>query len=256
MTPYEPRRDLLAKVARRAAQAHRVAPVEIARGTPRLSVTFDDAPKSAVEAGAAVLESFGLRGTFYLCGGLSGADSPHGRLHDVEDPSRLVGAGHEVGCHTVDHRDLAVCGADGALAGCASNALALRLSAPPVSFAYPFGETTVAVKRALAGRFETARGIAPGVNVGAADRMHLRAVRAYGPDADAACAPWLERAHRRGGWLILFTHDVAAQPSRWGTTPGALERVLESALQQGFIVQPVRDAARALIGPAIATPVR
>lgn len=39
---------------------------------PLVSFTFDDVPDSALGAGAAVLEKYEARGTFYIAGGLAG----------------------------------------------------------------------------------------------------------------------------------------------------------------------------------------
>ena len=42
----------------------------------------------------------------------------------------------------------------------------------------------------------------------------LKAVALPSDTADGAwIAPWLERAQRENGWLILYTHDVSAAPT-------------------------------------------
>ena len=55
---------------------------------------------------------------------------------------------------------------------------------------------------------------------------------------------WLDRAHARNAWLILYTHDVARQPSAWGCTTGALERLVDGAILAGFDVVTVAEGAR------------
>ena len=42
---------------------------------PIVSFTFDDFPRTAATAGAAILESFGARGTFYTAAGLMNTTS-------------------------------------------------------------------------------------------------------------------------------------------------------------------------------------
>ncbi|WP_037434922.1 polysaccharide deacetylase family protein, partial [Sinorhizobium fredii] len=39
---------------------------------PLVSFTFDDVPDSALHEGAAILERYDVRGTFYIAGGLAG----------------------------------------------------------------------------------------------------------------------------------------------------------------------------------------
>ena len=43
---------------------------------PLVTFTFDDVPASACSLGAPLLEQHGARGTFYVCGGGCGAESP------------------------------------------------------------------------------------------------------------------------------------------------------------------------------------
>ena len=48
----------------------------------------------------------------------------------------------------------------------------------------------------------------------------------------------------RKAWLILYTHDVAEEPSQWGCTTGALERLIDRAKADGFDVVTVAEGAR------------
>src|SRR5215468_4684453 len=60
-----------------------------------VSLSFDDARVSQIEQGMPVLESFGLRGTFYVC-------IPE--ITTSRDAWRTAAArGHEIGNHTVNH---------------------------------------------------------------------------------------------------------------------------------------------------------
>jgi hypothetical protein len=44
------------------------------------------------------------------------------------------------------------------------------------------------------------------------------------------------------GWLIFATHDVAAQPSRYGCTPEFLEQVVQYSVDSGARILPVAKA--------------
>ena len=55
---------------------------------------------------------------------------------------------------------------------------------------------------------------------------------------------WLDKAKARKAWLILYTHDVSETPSQWGCTTGALERLIDRAVAEGFDVVTVAEGAR------------
>jgi hypothetical protein len=52
-----------------------------------------------------------------------------------------------------------------------------------------------------------------------------------------------ETAARRG-WLILYTHDVADEPTPMGVTPRLLEETLAVLAEHGVPVLTVAEAAR------------
>jgi peptidoglycan/xylan/chitin deacetylase (PgdA/CDA1 family) len=60
------------KISYRLARHLPVATWRANRVGAVVSFTFDDVPASAASEGAPILEAFGIRGTYYLCGGLLG----------------------------------------------------------------------------------------------------------------------------------------------------------------------------------------
>jgi hypothetical protein len=104
----------------------------------------------------------------------------------------------------------------------------------PVSFAYPYGDVASPAKTALAGRFKTLRALHHGLIANGADLNQAPAVGIEGEDGEQVALDWLDKAHRRKAWLILYTHDVAPEPSQWGCTTAALERLVDGALMAGF----------------------
>src|SRR5437899_9506135 len=70
-----------------------------------ISFTFDDFPLSALSVGGAILNRFGLAGTYYASLGLEGRDAPTGRIFSRGDLKRVLEEGHELGCHTFAHCD-------------------------------------------------------------------------------------------------------------------------------------------------------
>ena len=243
---YDPQRDLGAKITRRVTQWRAAAPARITLSRPILTLTFDDFPVSAARAGAEIVEAYGACATFYASAGLRGESGPCGVNFAAEDLLRLAAAGHEIGSHGFDHRNNAQLSTDEACADYARNLAALvKLGhrQPLQTLAFPYGETHVALKRALARQYSAARGIMPGVNAGRVDRMQLRAFPFYGDAAFDHLRAALTRAHHSNGWLIAFTHDVSNAPSPYGATPRALKALLAEARRRNFQILPLAQAA-------------
>ena len=237
--------SLGARLERRRVQNRIARPAMVRLARPVVSFTFDQFPKSAARAGAALLENIGGRGTFYAAAGLAGQTGPTGDLFDAGDVRRLLAGGHEIGCHTYAGLDCGRAAPDDIFSDMVRNADALGAMGMEdrlVSFAYPGGETNFALKSQLPSRFTSARGASPGLADGRADLAQLRANAMFGPGALKRCLAILETAKRRNGWAIFFTHDVAARPSPWGTPTGLLERLCGAAYAAGIQVLPVRDA--------------
>lgn len=242
-TDYAPPRDLVSKARRRMTQWHAARPAKLRFDAPVLSICFDDFPVSAATTGAAILERHGARGTFYAAAGLAEQDGPCGRNFSAADVKRLAHAGHEIGCHTFGHEDCAQRDAYDTLKDIAANRDALAaMGAPPQrTLAYPYGETTNALKAALPPRFAAARGILPGLNIGRTDLAQLRAYPLYGQGGLARAAAALKRAKRMKAWMIAFTHDVSDDPSPFGTRTADLDDLIHAAKACGFVIAPVAD---------------
>lgn len=75
----------------------------VATDVPLVSFTFDDVPDSALHQGAEILERHGVRGTFYIAGGLEGRVEPDRTLITAAGCEALSKREHEVGCHTFSH---------------------------------------------------------------------------------------------------------------------------------------------------------
>src|SRR5438132_6801029 len=71
---------------------------------PVMSFTFDDFPRSALLEGGTILGTYGIKGTFFASFGLMGQRAPTGQIFSADDIHEVVRQGHELGCHTYDHR--------------------------------------------------------------------------------------------------------------------------------------------------------
>src|SRR5690606_1805972 len=127
---------------------------------PILSITFDDAPVTAVQTGAAILEANGARGTYYVCAGLEGRGGPMGDYSDREAYASLAQRGHELACHTFSHLDCGKANARAIQADVARNRRAMDASGLATRhFAYPYGDVSPAAKRVLQDDFGSLRAL-------------------------------------------------------------------------------------------------
>ena len=248
MEAYSADRSLKGKLRRRLALLSHRRPVRVALDRPMITFSFDDAPATAADAGAKVLDLRGIRGTWYFSAGLAGQSGPMGVYATAEDAKRLADAGHEIACHTFSHLDCGKASAEAIRADVERNAEALKgWGAPPSeSFAYPYGDVSTAAKATLGGRYRSLRTVQAGLVESGSDANQLPSVGIEGPEGEAAALRWLDRAADRKAWLILYTHDVAAEPSPWGCTPQALEHLADAAAARGFDIVTAAEGARRL----------
>ena len=235
---------------RNAARFFCARPLTIASSYPIISFTFDDFPRSALHTGGAILERFGLKGTFYASFGLMGREAPTGPIFVREDLNALVARGHELGCHTFDHCHSWDTKTDVFERSILENKAALETLLPGASFrtfSYPISPPRPHTKRKMADHFSCARGGGQTLNVGTTDLNYLRAYfleKARG-DRDAV-SRLIERNRAAVGWLILATHDVCNNPTPFGCPPDFFEHIVHCAVGSGARVLPVAEALAVL----------
>ena len=87
------------------------------------------------------------------------------------------------------------------------------------SFAYPFGDVTLARKLQLQRMFGTCRGISPGINRDRVDLGLLKAVSLYDRSiSQADIERLIDEVVWSKGWLIFYTHDVEHDSREFGTS--------------------------------------
>ena len=245
--PYQPDMGPVGKLRRRVTRLRARRPARRAPAHGMITFSFDDAPASSAHTGAPVLEMRGLKGTWYVAMGLCGATAHLGRYTTAEEVSDLHARGHEIACHTFSHGDCSRQTPREFAADLDLNGAALRLlGCEARTFAYPFGEVAGGPKREAGRRFALARGVQHGLLRRGSDLAQAPAVGLQGPHGEAEALRWTARAAAEGAWLILFTHDVQAEPTEWGCTPQALARVADAALAAGLDVVTAAEGARRL----------
>ena len=218
---------------------------------PYVSFTFDDFPRSALTEGGRILCRHGSRGTYFVSMQLLGAPSVSGAIATSDDLKTLLTEGHELGCHTYEHLDGCNSSVEAFERSIQANRAALADLVPGVGFpvfAYPLNGPVLSIKRAVGEHFVGCRGGGQSFNAGVID---LNLLKAYFLD-------WrnrgnldpvrhvIERNAAERGWLIFATHDVAADPSRYGCEIEYFEEVVRLCVQSGARVVPMMKACQAL----------
>jgi len=232
-------------------------PVTVDLRKPIITFTFDDFPRSALLTGGAILEQFGLRGTYYASFGLMGRTAPTGEIFVPEDLSALVARGHELGCHTFAHCHSWDTKTKEFERSLFENRVALETLLPGAvfrTFSYPISPPRPHTKRMVGQRFACARGGGQTFNVGTTDLNYLRAYFLEKTRHDRnAIKSLIEQNRAACGWLIFATHDVCHAPTPYGCTPDFFEDIVECSVRSGARIVPVAEALDSLL-PAASFP--
>lgn len=221
-------------------------PFVINTHVPVVSFTFDDFPRSALHTGGALLNRFGLAGSYYASFGLMGKEAATGTIFVREDLKVLFEQGHELGCHTFGHYDAWETETSVFEDSVLENQQALRELYPEASFktfSYPISPPRAQTKRKIARYFSGCRGGGQTFNLRTTDLNYLSAYfLEKSRDNLDAVKNLIDQNQRARGWLILVTHDVSDSPSPFGCTPGFFEDVVRHAVRSGARILPVVTA--------------
>jgi len=221
---------------------------------PLISFTFDDFPRAALFTAGRLLESHGVRGTYYVSLGLAGQVAASGEMFHEGDISLLLEQGHELGCHTFSHCHAGETASALFEHSILENARALQTLAPGSEFkthSYPIGNPRPETKRRAAQHFEACRGGGQTYNHGTID---LNLVSAFfleqSRDNPSAIYRMVDATCRAGGWLVFSTHDVCDDPTRYGCRPSFFEAVVRYSINSGAMVLPMSQALKLVHGRA------
>lgn len=195
-----------------------------------LSLSFDDARLSQVGAGIPLLDSHGMRASFYV--------SPDNVVRQLAGWQKAIAAGHEIGNHSLYHpctgnfpwarqkalEDYTIERMEAELLG-ANEVIRKLLEVTPTTFAYPCGQTFVGRGQELksyipvvARHFIAGRGFLSEVanDPGFCDLANLCAFGCDGRSF-AEIKGWLDAAIEQGTWVVLAGHEMG-EDSGWQTT--------------------------------------
>jgi len=228
---------------RRASSLLFKRPFLIDTPRPVISFTFDDFPESALSVGGAILERYGLTGTYYASLGLMETDAPTGRIFAPADLDRLLQRGHELGCHTFSHSHAWDTPTRTFELSILQNRLALAKLHPGLefkSFSYPISVPWPLTKSRTSKYFLCCRGGGQTTNVGMTDLNQLSAFfLEKSRNNMRAVEDLIARNREERGWLILATHDVSDSPTPFGCTPQFFEKIVRFSVDSGALILPI-----------------
>lgn len=225
-------------------------PFSISPQRPIISFTFDDFPQSALRTGGAILNHFGVAGTYYAALGLMDKTTPSGHIFSPGDLPSLFEQGHELGCHTFAHCDSWGTPSDVFEQSLIDNREALHRLFPDTefkTFAYPISLPRPQTKARTSEHFVSCRGGGQRFNAGHADLNQLSAFfLEKSRDNIQAIKDIIDKNRRARGWLIFATHDVAENPTPFGCRPEFFQDVVQYAVSSGAQILPVVEALNIL----------
>jgi len=221
--------------------------INLHTNAPIISFSFDDAPHTAFTYGIDILNAYGAWATFYISIGMLESDSPSGPIASVDDLRRAVKEGHELGCHTFDHRHSWNTNPDLFVQSVFKNRRALFEIFPEMTFstlAYPFCGPKPSIKKAVGKLFRCCRSGGQTFNIGITD---LNLLKAYFLDVRIGntintIKNIIDKNSESNGWLIFATHDIDDNPSPYGCSKSFFNEVVAHAAKSGAILLPVGKA--------------
>jgi glycosyltransferase involved in cell wall biosynthesis/peptidoglycan/xylan/chitin deacetylase (PgdA/CDA1 family) len=248
---------LLGYLQRRTASSIWRRPFFIDAKQPLISFSFDDFPRSALLTGGAILNRYGLAGTYYVSLGLAGKDTASGQIFFPEDLTLLLEKGHELGCHTFSHCDSWATATKTFEKSIVENRAALNRLFPYAefkTFSYPISLPRPHTKARIADYFLCCRGGGQTFNTGKADLNQLSSYFLEKSRGNLqAVKEIINRNRRASGWLIFATHDISSNPTPFGCTPEFFAEVVQYAVDSGAQVVPVVEALEVLRAPGYET---
>jgi len=227
-----------------------------------ISLSFDDARASQVDAGTALLDQYGVKGTFYVV--------PNSVKQRIEGWKKAVASGHEIGNHSFNHpctgnfpwsRQKAI---ENYTLKKMRNELILTnkaikelLGVEAEVFAYPCGQTyigrgenTKSYVPTVSKLFLSGRGwLDEGPNAPQfCDLAQLTGMEMDGKDFDQIL-PLIENAKKSGAWLVLAGHEMGGSGNQT-TRLSMLKKLIEYAQNpaNGIWIAPVGTVAKYIKG--------
>ena len=213
-----------------------------------VSLSFDDSWTSQHTNVLPILQTAGLKGTFYLTtepvqGGWTGFMTPN----QVKD---IATKGHEIAGHTVTHADLTTLSQTAINREIRNSKSYLQtLTGKTVTaFAYPYGAVNATVKTLLKNAgYTSARGVDfESQNTATTDKYDLKSHCIETSDSTASIKAQIDAAKANKQWYVLCIHEVKTGGDQYTMTPARFQEIVNYIKQTGVKVVTVGEG-RALM---------
>jgi peptidoglycan/xylan/chitin deacetylase (PgdA/CDA1 family) len=204
---------------------------------PLITITFDDGWETTYTDAMPLLQKYGLPSTQYV---LSGQQKNFNYL-SFKQMRMIKQGGHEIACHSVDHKDLTTLNAkdlQAELTDCKTT-LDKELSMNVREFASPYGHEDAVTVKAIKQTFRSERNTAGDIITNAANDQDINlrsnfnpyniiAVTLRGDTTVAQLQAAIDYTVQHNGWLVLNYHQVDEDNSKFSLTDKLLGEQLEA----------------------------
>lgn len=213
-----------------------------------VSLTFDDSWLTQYTNALPILETAGLKGTFYLTS--QPIQQAWVGFMTPNQAKDIAQKGHEIGGHTVTHADLATLNQTRINNEIKNSKTYLQnlTGQTVVSLAYPYGSYTTTVKNLTKNAgYTTGRGVDFAThNVATTDKYALKSQCIETSDSIASIKAKIDSAYANKQWYILCFHEVKTGGDQYTTTPARLQEIVDYIKSTGIKVVTVKEG-RALM---------
>lgn len=208
-----------------------------------VSFTFDDGWKSSYDNAIPLLDGHGFKSSNYIVTGrlAPGTFSAYIKQGDVLS---LQSRGHEIGAHTVTHRNLTTMSTAEArqeIRGSRQDLLNAGVNSV-TTFAYPFGAYNSTIRQIVTEEgFFASRTTDNGLNTKTQDPYTLKRHSMEVTTTLAQVKQEVDRAIAEKTWLILVFHEVNTSGRRYSVTPQFVADVADYVDQKNIPVVTVAE---------------
>lgn len=208
----------------------------------KVSLTFDDGWVSAYAYLVPELDARGLRATHFIISGYIDLPGYTADYIGTKRMRELLGAGHEVGSHTLLHEDMAKATPnqlDKNLEESRKKLEAFGTSVP--GFAWPYGSYTQTGAERARKTYSYVRTVEPGLNLPPYDLSKLKAYVVTNKTSVGEVESWVQQAEAiQGAWLILVYHRADPEaPLDSFVTPQSFVETLDMLQARNADIRPM-----------------
>jgi peptidoglycan/xylan/chitin deacetylase (PgdA/CDA1 family) len=213
---------------------------------PMVSITFDDGWRSAYQQGAAVLDEFNYKSTYYINPSVVDTDNFFTSMQ-IEDLRRR---GFELAAHGYNHLDMTTLD-DNQLKFQTEGArryIVQKTNKSDINYASPYGKSDAEVQWYARNNYRSIRGTDSGFNTRQNfDPYNLRVLYIGNKTPLSEIQRAIEQAKADKAWLILTYHRIEEPNAKTGDSnvivrPEMFRKQLKTIQDSGLMVKTVADA--------------